>query len=131
MTGRRLVQPRLHAAERLCGLREVRALFERVAVVARGVEQAVALLVDAAEVEVREGARLVARRGERAPEPADASPKVALRDEVAADVVVGVAEGRVHAYGLQALVYRLCVASVEAVDPAEECVRLGGRVGLD
>src|ERR687885_247071 len=111
------VQHCLHAAEGLRGLREAGLLFEGEAVVARGVERAVALLVDAAEVVVREGVGLVARGRERAAEPADARPEVALRDEVAADVVVGVAEGGVHADGLQALVNRLRVATVEAVDP--------------
>jgi hypothetical protein len=45
----------LHAAQSFGGLREGGLLFEGEAVVARGVEGASALLVDATEVEVREG----------------------------------------------------------------------------
>src|SRR5918912_3659832 len=106
------IQSRLHAAQRLRGLGEAGLLFEGEAVVARGVERAVALLVDAAEVEVREGVGLVARGRERAAEPAHARPEVALRDEVAADVVVGVAEGRIDADRREALVDGLVVAPV-------------------
>src|SRR5215211_362550 len=118
------VQLGLHTAQGAGGLCEAGLLFERVAVVARGVERAVALLVDAPEVEVREGVRLVARGGERAAEPAHARPEVALRDEVAADVVVGVAEGGVNPNRLQALVDGLVVAPLEAVDPPQKGVRL-------
>src|SRR3712207_7399026 len=44
-----------------------------------GVERALAVLVDAAEVEVREGVGVVARGQQRALEPADAGPVVADR----------------------------------------------------
>ena len=50
---------------------------------------------------------------------------------VAADVVVGVAEGRVNANRFEAFINRFGVALLKAVDPTEKRVRLGGRVGFD
>src|ERR1051325_169684 len=93
-----------------------------------GFEQATAHLVNASEVEMREGVGFVARRLKGELEPADARPGVALGDEVAADVVVRIAEGLVQPDRFEALLYRFVVAILKTVDPAQKGVSLGGRV---
>ena len=112
-------------------MRVVWFVFEGEAVVARGVEQASACFVNAREIEVREGVRLVTRREERALEPADAAVIIALRDQVRADVVVRIAERRINANRCEAFVDGVLIASLKAVDLAEKGMRLCGRIDCE
>src|ERR1051325_9992967 len=114
------VEARLHAAQRLRGLRKVRLLFEREAVMPGRFEQAAAHLINATEVEMREGVGFVARSPKSALEPANAGPDVSLRDQITSDVVVRIAERLVQANRFQAFLYRLVITALKAIDPAEK-----------
>jgi len=76
-------------------------------------------------------ARLVARRLLRLLEPGNGLVDPVQVDQVGADVVVRVPEGRIDPDGDLALVDRLFVPPLERIGPAEERVGLGGRVKLD
>ena len=80
---------------------------------------------------MREGVGFIARRKKRSLEPANTCVQVALRYQVAADIVVRVAQRVVNFNRFEAFVYRFVVALLEAIDPAQERASLCGRVGFD
>ena len=55
----------------------------------------------------------------------------ALRDQVAADVVIWITERLVNADGFKTFFNRLVVALLKTINPTEKSVRFGGRISCD
>src|SRR5262249_49196877 len=89
------------------------------------------LHADPGEVHMRKLAWLVSLRLLRRLEPGHRLLELPLLHQIAADVVVGVAEVGIDVDGAQALMGRLLQTTLEAVCPSQEGVSLGGRLHLD
>ena len=127
----RSIQQRLHAMKATGCFGESRLLFERLPIVPGCFQVLLARFVNAAEVEMRKGIRLIARCIERAFEPANAAVGIALGEEVTTDVVVRISQRLIDANCFQTFLNRFVVAVLKTINPTEKRVRLGGWVGFD
>src|SRR5215831_11897386 len=83
------------------------------------------LHADPGEVHMRKLARLVSLRLLRALEPGDCLIELSLLHQIAADIVIGVAEVGIDLDSAQTLLGRLLQAPLEAVSPSQEGMSLG------
>src|SRR5438105_3530615 len=87
--------------------------------------------VDAPQIEVRIEVTLVTLGFERAFEPRDRATKIALLNQVSADVVVGITKLRVYLNGLVALCDSFIKPPLITHRPATKSVSFGRRPNFD
>src|SRR6266699_4805574 len=126
-----LVQFPLHAAQGDHCLIEARLLLERLTIMPRRFEIAVASFINSSEIEVRKRVRIITRRQQRPLEPAHATVSITLGEKITADVVVGIAESFVDLNCCETFGNRLVITFLKAVDPTQERVRFGRRIGFN
>src|SRR5262245_15669309 len=125
------IQHAEQAVQLLTGDRVARLDGDGALKLADGLAHLVLAHVDAREVEEREMARLIARRGFGALQPLDGFLRTAQLDEVCANVVVGIAEGGIDGDRALALDDGLLVLALVGERPAAERVRLRGGVNSE
>src|SRR5712691_824377 len=122
-----LVEPRAQRVERLPRLGIARRQAHRALELAQRVPPAPLTEVDPPEVHVGELARLVARGALGFLEPRDGLIELVLLHQVAADVVIRVAEVGIDLDRPETLPRGLLAPTLEAQRPPEKCVSLGRR----
>src|SRR5262249_25917964 len=111
--------------------RKTGLLLQRKPVMPRRFQVTVTHLINASQIEVREGIRFVARRKQRSFEPAYAAVRIAFAQQVAANVVVGISQGLVDANGLQAFGNCFVVSFLKAVYPTKKSMGLSGWICIN
>src|ERR1044072_159543 len=80
---------------------------------------------------MRKGVGLITWRIKRAFEPAHTAVGIAFRQQITANVVVGISQRLIDADRLQTFFDRLIVAILKAINPTEKGMGLGGRISFD
>ena len=121
----------MHAVKAAGRFGKAGLLFERLAVMPGCLQILFPSFVNPAKVEMRESVGFITRRVERAFEPANAAVRIALRQQITTDIVVGISQCFIDANCLQAFCDRFVVAVLKTVNPAQERMRFGRWISLN